>query len=50
MKNKKDLKVLNKELNTKLKEFRSHSSKVEPKIKKRGFLNNFFNPIINDIV
>ncbi|MFD2908377.1 hypothetical protein ACFSX9_06485 [Flavobacterium ardleyense] len=45
----KNLKSLNKELTAKLAEFRKHSIKNETKAKKKGFLNKFFNPVLNDV-
>lgn len=45
----KSLKNLNKELTSKLIEFRKHSTRNQAKAKKKGFFNNFFNPVLNDI-
>lgn len=45
----KSLKNINKELTSKLIEFRKHSIKNQVKGKKKGFLKSFFNPVLNDI-
>ncbi len=45
----KDLKKLNKELAVALVEFRKHATKIESKTKKKGFIENFFRPALNDI-
>lgn len=45
----KNLKELNKELTTVLNEFRKHSILINYKIKKKGFIESFFRPILNDI-